>query len=270
MPAYENQSHVGFPTSNKSWLAVLILIDLMAFFGNLLVICGVVYTKRCRSPSHYLLVSLSISDLITSVVVMPLGILDALSSEWCTGKGLCLFWLIVNFTCCSASILNLALISLDRYWYILKPLRYSSLQDSNLCFIMIGLIWFEAFLTTCFPLLGWVGTQGQQEDVCVVGWLFPSYYYVFYLILNLLCPFLVMLYVYTSIYLTARRQLHRISILFLQHNKSAISRSVFKQSKACGRLGVLLGVFLICWSPYLFVTLYLQVKDMGNCTLMST
>ena len=272
MHVYENQSRndvVGFLTWNKPWLALLILIDLVALFGNLVVICGVVYTKHFRTSSHYLLASLSISDLITSIVVMPLGIMDALTSKWRGGKGLCLFWLIVDFTCCSASVLNLALISLDKYWCILKPLRYPSFEASNLCFIMIGLVWFMAFLTTCLPLLGWSGRlQGQQEDVCVVGWLFPSYYYVFFLIFNLLCPFLVMLYVYASIFLTARRQLHRISVLFLQHNQSAISRSVVKQNKACGRLGVLLGVFLICWSPYLLVTLYLQVRGMGNYTLM--
>lgn len=267
MPIYENQSQddlvVGFP-SNKSWLAFLILIDVVAFVGNSLMICGVLLTKRFRKPAHYLLVSLSASDFLTSILVMPLGIFSAVTGKWSVGRHLCHFWLIVDLTCCSASVLNLALISLDRYWCILKPLRYADIQTSRLCFHMIGFVWFEAFLTACLPLLGWGASSTHREmDVCVIGWFFPSQYYVFVLTLNLLCPSLVMLYVYAKIYATARRQLQRISVLFVHQNEMGISSALVRQNKASRKLGVLLGIFLVCWSPYLLVTLYLQVRIVG-------
>ena len=266
MTQYEN--HVdesdlitGFPNSNKSWLALLILINTVAFFGNFLMICGILSTKRFRNPSHYFLISLSTSDLLCSLLVMPLGVVTAVSGTWDYGDGVCYFWLIADMMCCSASVLNLALVSLDKYLSIIKPLRYTDIQTPTKTFVMIGIVWLEAIFTASVPLFGlWKMKNHAEFPVCVFSWFFPRFYYIFVLSVNLLLPFLVMLYVYARIYFTARRQLRRISILFVRQNQASEAQAIIKRNKASRKLGMLLGVFVLCWSPYLTLTLYLQVS----------
>jgi hypothetical protein len=265
MVSYENQTHsdliTGFPNSNKSWLALLIFINILAFFGNLLMICGILSTKRFRNPSHYFLISLCTSDLLCSIFVMPLGIVTAVSGSWEYGEISCYFWLIVDMMCCSTSVLNLALVSLDKYLSIIKPLRYTDIQTPRNAFFMITAVWMEGILTASVPLFGlWKMKNHSEVNVCVFSWFFPPFYYIFVLSVNLLLPFVVMLYAYTRIYATARRQLHRISVLFQQQNQSGVAIRIIKQNKASKKLGVLLGVFVLCWSPYLTLTLYLQVR----------
>ena len=265
MVYYENNSQsdliTGFPNSNKSWLALLILINIIAFFGNFLMICGILSTKRFRNPSHYFLISLSTSDLLCSIFVMPLGIVAAVGGSWHYGEGTCYFWLIVDMTCCSASVLNLALVSIDKYLSIIRPLRYNDIVTNRNAFLMIGLVWLEAVCTAIVPLLGFWNMRSHHSkvNVCVFSWFFPTFYYLFVLSVNLLLPFLIMVYVYARIYVTARRQLRRISGLFARQNQSNMAVAIIKQNKASRKLGMLLGVFVICWTPYLSLTLYLQV-----------
>ena len=260
-PSEESDMITGFPNSNKSWLALLILINIVAFFGNFFMICGILSTKRFRNPSHYFLISLSTSDLLCSLLVMPLGVVTAVSGRWDYGDGGCYFWLIADMMCCSASVLNLALVSLDKYLSIIKPLRYTDIQTPRKTFLMIGLVWFESVLTASVPLFGlWKMRNHSDFPVCVFSWFFPRFYYIFVLSVNLLLPFLIMLYVYARIYFTARRQLQRISNLFVRQNQSSLAVAIIKRNKASRKLGMLLGVFVLCWSPYLTLTLYLQVS----------
>ncbi|XP_028406893.1 octopamine receptor-like [Dendronephthya gigantea] len=267
MAPFGNQTHsdliTGFPNSNKSWLALLIFINSLAFFGNATMITGILTTKRFRNPSHYFLVSLCMSDLLCSVLVMPFGIETAVSGTWENGEATCYFWLIVDMMCCSSSVLNLALISLDKYLSIINPLRYAEFQTPRNALLMIAFVWLESMITASVPLFGfWQMKNHSEVHVCVFSWFFPPKYYIFVLSVNLLLPFVAMLYVYGRIYVTARRQLHRISILFVTQNQSNMATKIIKQNKASRKLGMLLGVFVICWSPYLTLTFYLQF-----CTL---
>ena len=224
-------------------------------------ICGILSTKRFRNPTHYFLISLCTSDLLCSIFVMPFGIVTAVSGSWDYGEVSCYFWLIVDMMCCSSSVLNLALVSFDKYLSIIKPLRYTDIQTPRNAFLMISAVWLEAILIASVPLFGlWEMKNHSEVHVCVFSWFFPPFYYIFVLCVNLLLPFVVMIYAYTRIYMTARRQLHRISVLFQQQNQSNVAAKIIKQNKASKKLGILLGVFVLCWSPYLTLTLYLQVR----------
>ncbi|KAG5838832.1 hypothetical protein ANANG_G00227810 [Anguilla anguilla] len=112
--------------SSGAWLlaGVLSLIILTTACGNILLI-GLVLTQRSlRCTSNCFLVSLFLSDLMVALVVMPPAMLNALCGAWVLRPGFCPVWLCFDVMCCSASILNLCVISLDRYLLIISPLRY--------------------------------------------------------------------------------------------------------------------------------------------------
>lgn len=55
---------------------------------------------------------------------MPLSLANELMGYWSFGEPLCQLWLCTDVLLCTASIFNLALISLDRYWSITRPVTY--------------------------------------------------------------------------------------------------------------------------------------------------
>ena len=67
---------------------------------------------------------------------------------------MCLFWLSVDYTASTASIFNLSILSLDRYWSITSPLRYLRRRTKKRALIMIMLAWFGASMWF-IPVLGW-------------------------------------------------------------------------------------------------------------------
>ena len=66
----------------------------------------------------------------------------------------CQFWLSVDYTASSASIFNLFILSLDRYWSITSPLKYLRQRTKKRALIMIALAWTSA-LMWIVPILGW-------------------------------------------------------------------------------------------------------------------
>lgn len=49
---------------------------------------------------------------------------------------------------CTASIMNLCLISLDRYWSITRAVEYLKFRSENRVAVMICVVWFLSFLVS--------------------------------------------------------------------------------------------------------------------------
>ncbi|KAJ8370993.1 hypothetical protein SKAU_G00110210 [Synaphobranchus kaupii] len=144
--------------SSGAWLlaGVLSLIILMTACANILLI-GLVLTQRSlRCTSNCFLVSLFLSDLMVALVVMPPAMLNALRGSWVLWPGFCPVWLCFDVMCCSASILNLCVISLDRYLLIISPLSYKQRMTPPRALLLVGGAWGLAALTSFLPIeMGW-------------------------------------------------------------------------------------------------------------------
>ncbi|CAH1985431.1 unnamed protein product [Acanthoscelides obtectus] len=55
----------------------------------------------------------------------------------------------------TASIMNLCLISLDRYWSITQAIEYLKKRTPARAILMIGAVWILSALICIPPLLGW-------------------------------------------------------------------------------------------------------------------
>lgn len=136
------------------WLLAFMLtvIILVTICGNLLLIALVFAHRSLRCTSNCFLVSLFFSDLMVALVVMPPAMLNVLCGAWVLWPSFCPVWLCFDVMCCSASILNLCVISLDRYLFIISPLRYKQRMTAPRALLLVGAAWGLAALASFLPI----------------------------------------------------------------------------------------------------------------------
>lgn len=94
---------------------MLAVITAVTVMGNTLVVIAVCVVKKLRQPSNYLLVSLAVADLSVAIVVMPFVIVtDLTGGKWLFGDLFCNIFIAMDVMCCTASIMTLCVISVDR------------------------------------------------------------------------------------------------------------------------------------------------------------
>lgn len=112
--------------------------------GNLLVAVSIAYFKQLHTPTNYLIVSLAVSDLLLGLFVMlpsMFGVFQCVESCWYFGDDFCQVYMSSDVMLCTASILNLSFISLDRHYAVCQPLLYRRKISVNVVLIMILLSW---------------------------------------------------------------------------------------------------------------------------------
>ncbi|XP_019865572.1 5-hydroxytryptamine receptor 1 [Aethina tumida] len=185
---------------------ILVVIIVGTIVGNILVCVAVCLVRKLRRPCNYLLVSLAISDLCVAILVMPMAMFSEINGKWIFGEIVCNIWVSCDVLSCTASILNLCMISVDRYYAITKPLEYGVKRTPKRMILWVILVWFFAGCISLPPLLilGNEHSDGVTKDeVCLVsqhiGYQLYATMFSFYI------PLTVMILVYYKIFRAARR-----------------------------------------------------------------
>lgn len=90
------------------------------------------FVKKLRQPSNYLIVSMALANLSVAVAVMPFfSVTDLIGGKWIFGHFFCNVVFSMNVICCTAWILTLYVISIDRYLGIRRPLTYPMRQNGK-------------------------------------------------------------------------------------------------------------------------------------------
>uniref|UniRef100_A0A7N6BYT8 G-protein coupled receptors family 1 profile domain-containing protein n=1 Tax=Anabas testudineus TaxID=64144 RepID=A0A7N6BYT8_ANATE len=244
------------------WLLAFMLtvIILMTVCGNMLLIALVFAHRSLRCTSNCFLVSLFLSDLMVALVVMPPAMLNVLCGAWVLWPAFCPIWLCFDVMCCSASILNLCVISLDRYLFIISPLRYKQRMTPPRALLLVGAAWGLAALASFLPIeMKWhsLGLSFQCRLQVTLPFALVASVLTFFLPSSAIC------FTYCRILLAARRQAKRVAALsHPPHPHPSIGEPSRPPSpriagrralKASLTLGVLLGLFFCAWLPF-FIT----------------
>lgn len=180
--------------------ALFLILIVVTIVGNTLVIAAVITTRRLRSVTNCFVSSLAAADLLVGLAVMPPAVLLQLNGgSWELGEILCIAWVSLDVLLCTASILSLCAISIDRYLAVTQPLIYSRRRRSKrLAALMIIVVWFVAGAITSPPLLGCF-PQATNRDSTKCSYNMDSSYVIFSAMGSFFLPMLVMLYVYARI-----------------------------------------------------------------------
>lgn len=142
-------------------VTLLVALDLLVIAGNSLVIVSVLTDRKLRSVTNTFIISLAVSDLLLGITVLPFSSANEVLGYWPFGTLWCSAWLAIDVWLCTASILNLCAISLDRFLAISRPIRYPSLMTRSKARLFVVGVWVLAFCIAIPPLLGW---NGGSED----------------------------------------------------------------------------------------------------------
>ena len=211
-----------------------VVLILATVGGNTLVLLALYLDKRLHSPSFYLIANMAIADLllgktmdlsstpeISHRLIRYLGISvlpfssaqELLNGRWIFGRGFCSAWLALDVLCCTASIMALMAISIDRYIGVTRPLNYGSIMTTRRTIYLIIVVWAVSILTSVVPLFGLTDRDKKSDDVnldlgriktCKVNKNTP--YTILSSLISFYIPVLILLILYSRVYQEAKAQ----------------------------------------------------------------
>ncbi|XP_078133796.1 muscarinic acetylcholine receptor M5a [Sander vitreus] len=147
------------------------IVSLITIVGNVLVMLSFKVNSQLKTVNNYYLLSLAAADLIIGVFSMNLYTSYILMGYWALGNLACDLWLAVDYVASNASVMNLLVISFDRYFSITRPLTYRAKRTPKRAGIMIGLAWLVSLILWAPPILCWqyfVGKRTVPERQCQI------------------------------------------------------------------------------------------------------
>ncbi|KAH7952921.1 hypothetical protein HPB49_002621 [Dermacentor silvarum] len=190
---------------------VLVLSTIVAgtVFGNVLVVLAIFTYRPLRSVQNMFIVSLAVADIAVALLVMPFNVAYSIMGRWVFGLHMCELWLTCDVLCCTASILNLCAIALDRYWAIHDPINYAQKRTLRRVLLSIVLVWAISALISVPPLIGWNDWPEQFDETSPCQLTEERGYVLYSATGSFFAPLLIMTIVYFKIYLATRRRLRK-------------------------------------------------------------
>ncbi|XP_063152728.1 5-hydroxytryptamine receptor 1A [Candoia aspera] len=196
---------LGYQLATPVVLGALILF---AVLGNACVIAAIALERSLQTVANYLIGSLAVTDLMVSVLVLPMAALYQVLGKWTLGQVMCDLFIALDVLCCTSSILHLCAIALDRYWAITDPIDYVNKRTPRRAAALISLTWLIGFLISIPPMLGWRTPEDRSDpNACTIskdpGYTIYSTFGAFYI------PLLLMLVLYGRIFKAARFRIRK-------------------------------------------------------------
>ncbi|XP_062983717.1 D(3) dopamine receptor [Elgaria multicarinata webbii] len=223
----DNSTGPGLPRSHAYYALCYCILILAIIFGNVLVCLAVLRERSLQTTTNYLVVSLAVADLLVATLVMPWVVyLEVTGGVWNFGRICCDIFVTLDVMMCTASILNLCAISIDRYTAVVMPVHYQYSTGPSSCrrvSIMIAIVWLLAFAVSC-PLLFGFNTTGDP-NICSIS---NPNFVIYSSVVSFYLPFLVTLLLYIRIYIVLRQR-QRKRILTRQGSHSI--KACYKQKQ---------------------------------------
>nr|XP_049585053.1 trace amine-associated receptor 13c-like [Syngnathus scovelli] len=237
-------------------MLIYVLLSLVSFLTvalNLLVIVAISYFRQLHTPTNLLLLSLSVSDLLVGLLLMPVEIIY-IEACWFLGDMVCMLYYVGDYIITSSSVANMVLISADRYMAISEPLSYPNQVTKRRAQVGVGLCWLCSVIYRLLLLHDHLNEPGKSISClgeCIV--IISNMAGTVDLVCTFILPIFVILMLYLRVFAIAIRQARGLQSRVAAVN---VQRMVKKSElKAARTLGIVVVVFLICFIPYYVPTL---------------
>ncbi|XP_014477134.1 PREDICTED: octopamine receptor beta-2R-like isoform X2 [Dinoponera quadriceps] len=134
-----------------------------AVFGNLLVMVSVMRHRKLRIITNYFVVSLALADMLVAMFAMTFNASVQLTGKWLFGYFMCDVWNSLDVYFSTSSILHLMCISVDRYYAIVKPLKYPINMTKRVVAFMLLACWILPAIISFPPIFCGLYTTDENS-----------------------------------------------------------------------------------------------------------
>uniref|UniRef100_A0A7N6A938 G-protein coupled receptors family 1 profile domain-containing protein n=1 Tax=Anabas testudineus TaxID=64144 RepID=A0A7N6A938_ANATE len=240
-------------------------ISLLTVSLNLLVIISISHFRQLHTPTNLLLLSLAVSDFLVGLIVIPFQILLT-EPCWFLGDMVCILYFFVPYITVNASVVNMVLISVDRYVAICDPLHYSTKITQKRARISVLLCWVYCVFYSFMILYDNLKLPGRYNScfgecvIIIMG--------AVDLVLGFVVPISAIIILYVRVFVVAVSQARsmRSHIAAVKLQRSVTVTVKKSELKAARTLGVVVAVFLMCYCPPYCVALSGYDLTIGTST----
>ncbi|XP_015767097.1 PREDICTED: neuropeptide FF receptor 2-like [Acropora digitifera] len=227
-----NSSQNSTETKDLNGSKALIILQLLFYFSIIVVgsignalICLTILGRKERKTSEYFILNLAITDLATSVISIPLDIIERLAGYWPFGSFLCKVVYPLQTILMAVSVSTLLAMSLERHRAIIHPLKPRMKGKKPIITILV--IW----LASTFLVFPYIFVLGLVDVSCVEKWPNTHYakaYTISVFIVLYLCPLAGITIAYARIGRKLYRDIKKIRMVVADSERGLIGKQVLR------------------------------------------
>ena len=266
-----NLRAIGYFTS-----VIVTLFFLIGVPWNLFIICTIVRKKLYYSnPTIVLLLNLAITNFLLGLFVMPFNIITGFSGEYLFGstdKVRChvcqtgILLIVLPWV----SIHTITLMSIDRFIYLKRPMKYGTLITQKRMLASVAIIWILCVILSLPPFFGFGEIKfAYQVSTCVpyvMGktHVMQNFFYIVFLTAEALIPLTCLFVMYIIVVYIIRKSIlvkFRRSVAMNQDTQGAENLNSIVNEKKVAQLRLVrlfTAIFtanLITWLPIVVLAL---------------
>ena len=235
-------------------IVLISIIIVLGAVGNIAV-CIIlrVFKNRFDSVSHLFVINVAISDLLTSLTVVPFDVVYWTSFPvFPLSPSICRLWNALYFAFLAASSIGVSLIGVDIFLAVTKPLRYHVIVTKTKAYWILGISWLWSLAVGVLIYI-------FQEEPPQNAYLFElnTVAYGCYLIVHIALPSFVIPALYAKLFFIARGHARKVepsgpALTDVNRAKLTVKRQL---SMAKTFLFITI-VFFLCWYPFFIVQMF--------------
>ncbi|RMX49092.1 hypothetical protein pdam_00003878 [Pocillopora damicornis] len=191
---------------------VLSFICGVSSLGNATLFFVFTRKKHLRTISNGFLLNLAFADLLVSMLNMPITVVTIIKERWIFGNTACVFFGFITMLSFVSSVMSLAMIAINRYYYVVQWKTYSITFTTKKSALFAAVVWLISVLLSVPPLFGWAEYRYiPGKSYCFVSWPSNVFYMYFMMVICFCGPLIAMSLSYYNILKFTREAARRVN-----------------------------------------------------------